>query len=471
MLTQKERDRVKVLHEVKQGHLTQRAAAEQLGISERWVREMVGRVRKRGDGAVVHGLRGKPSKRRLERKIRERAVRVYRQEYGDFGPTLAAEYLADKHEIEVSKETLRKWLIEAGVWTSKPRRVKEVHVWRPRRSCRGELVQWDTSIHDWLEGRSREPIKLIAMIDDASNELWAQFVAEDSTAEHMRVLRSYLERNGRPLAFYTDKAVLFRVNPRRKGYTEEKTQEGETQIGRALRELGIELIHAHSPQAKGRVERCFGTLQDRLVKGLRKAGATTIAEANRYLERVFLPDWRRRFRRDPASQVDAHRPLGGAEDLDSILSHVENRQVTQQLHGELGWKAIPDPAGGGTARFALILGESGSSTGWDGMGPDWQRGSPDEALCATTARTNPQAGRRRTQGPQPGRPKPLDEELRSEQIGAEPGDREAGRLRGARFGANSSRPTGSFRRPQTGSFYFAGNRKFLFCLDRSVHQR
>jgi len=339
LLTQKERDRLKVLHEVKQGHLTQRAAAEQLGISERWVREMVGRVRKRGDGAVVHGLRGKPSKRRLERKIRERAVRVYRQEYGDFGPTLAAEYLADKHEIEVSKETLRKWLIEAGVWTSKPRRVKEVHVWRPRRSCRGELVQWDTSVHDWLEGRGREPIKLIAMIDDASNELWAQFVAEDSTAEHMKVLRSYLERKGRPLAFYTDKAGLFRVNPRRKGYTEEKTQEGETQIGRALRELGIELIHAHSPQAKGRVERCFGTLQDRLVKGLRKAGATTIAEANRYLERVFLPDWRRRFRRDPASQVDAHRPLGGAEDLDSILSHVENRQVTNNY--TVSWDGKP----------------------------------------------------------------------------------------------------------------------------------
>ncbi len=328
MLSQKERDRLKVLHEVSQGHLTQAAGAEQLGMSERWVRELVRRMRKKGDRAVVHGLRGHPSKRRIGPKMQARAVELYRKEYGDFGPTLAAEYLAQKHGVEVSKETLRKWLIEAGAWEAKPRRVKAVHVWRPRRSCRGELVQWDTSIHDWLEGRSPEPVKLIAMIDDASNELFARFVAEDSTAEHMRVLRSYLERNGRPQAFYTDKAGLFRVNPRRKGYTEEMTEEGESQIGRALRELGIELIHAHSPQAKGRVERCFGTLQDRLVKGLRKAGVTTIAEANRYLERSFLAEWRRRFCREPASPVNAHRPLGDANDLDSSLSHVENRRVS-----------------------------------------------------------------------------------------------------------------------------------------------
>ena len=339
LLTQKERDRLKVLHEVEQGHLTQRVAAEQLGISERWVREMVRRVRKRGDRAVVHGLRGKPSQRRLKPKLKERAVALYRKEYGDFGPTLAAEYLAEKHQITVSKETLRQWLIGAGVWKAKPRRVQEVHTWRPRRSCRGELVQWDTSIHDWLEGRSPEPIKLIAMIDDASNELSGRFVAEDSTAEHMKVLRRYLKRNGRPLAFYTDKAGLFRVNPRRKGNSEEMTAEGETQIGRALRELGIELIHAHSPQAKGRVERCFGTLQDRLVKGLRKAGAKSLREANRYLEQVFLPQWQKRFRREPASSVDAHRPLGERQDLDSILSHVENRQVANNY--TVSWEGKP----------------------------------------------------------------------------------------------------------------------------------
>lgn len=337
LLRQDERDRLKVLHEVKQGHLTQRAAAEQLGISERWVRELIRRVRKKGDRAVVHGLRGRPSKRRIAAKTQARAVELYRKEYGDFGPTLAAEYLAEKHGIAVSKETLRKWLIAAGTWTAKPRRVTEVHLWRPRRSCCGELLQWDTSIHDWLEGRSPEPIKLIAMIDDASNDLWARFVAEDTTPEHMKVLRKYLKQNGRPLGCYVDRASLYCVNPRRKGYSEEMTAEGESQIGRALRELGIELIHAHSPQAKGRVERCFGTLQDRLVKGLRKAGAKNLAEANRYLEKVFLPDWKRRFRREPASTVNAHRPLGEGHDLDSIWSHVEKRRVSNNY--TVSWEA------------------------------------------------------------------------------------------------------------------------------------
>ncbi len=327
LLTQKERDRLKVLHEIKQGHLTQAEGAGQLGISERWVRELVRRVCQRGDRAVIHGLRGKRSKRRTEKRVQERAVQLYRREYGDFGPTLAVEYLAAEHQIAVCKETLRKWLIEAGAWKPRRRRVKQVHVWRPRRNCRGELVQWDTSLHDWLEGRSHEPVKLIAMIDDATNGLFARFVREDSTREHMQVLRTYLESNGRPLAFYTDKAGLFRANPRRIGYGEEMTEEAETQIGRALRELGIELIHAHSPQAKGRVERCFGTLQDRLVKGLRKADAQSLEQANQYLEQVFLPMWRKRFRREPAKPVNAHRPLGKAQELASILSHVEARRV------------------------------------------------------------------------------------------------------------------------------------------------
>lgn len=327
MLSQKELDRLKVMDEVKDGHLTQAEGASQLTLSERWVREMVRRLRKGGDGVVVHGLRGKRSNRRLAKKDSERAVKIYQVEYADFGPTLAAEYLAEQHKITVSKETLRKWLMEAGAWKAKQRQVKQVHVWRPRRSCRGELVQWDTSIHDWLEGRSTEPVKLIAMIDDASSELFARFVAEDSTVEHMKVLKKYLEQHGRPMAFYTDKAGLFRVNPRRLGYGEEMSQEGETQIGRALRELGIELIHAHSPQAKGRVERCFGTLQDRLVKALRKAGVKTLAESNRYLEKVFLPMWKKRFGREAASEVDAHRGLGDRQELDSILSHVETRRV------------------------------------------------------------------------------------------------------------------------------------------------
>lgn len=349
LLTQKERDRLKVLHEVKQGHLTQAAGAEQLRMSERWVRELVRRMRRQGDRAVVHGLRGRPSKRQIQPKIRKRAIELYRREYGDFGPTLAAEYLAERHRIQVSKETLRKWLIEAAAWKAKPRKLKAVHAWRPRRSCRGELVQWDTSIHDWLEGRSRGPVKLIAMIDDASNELFARFVTEDSTAEHMKVLREYLRCNGRPQAFYTDKAGLFRVNLPHQADRETHAEVNETQIGRALRELGIELIHAHSPQAKGRVERCFGTLQDRLVKGLRKAGVKTIEQANSYLEKVFLPMWKQRFWRQAASTVDAHRPLGERQDLDRILSYVERRVVDNDFTVSWDGKRYQIP---GDARIA-----------------------------------------------------------------------------------------------------------------------
>jgi len=327
LLGPKDRDRLKVLHEVKQGHLTQAAGAEQLGVSERWVRELVARLRRKGDRAVVHGLRGRSSNRRLDRKVESQAVRLYKAEYADFGPTLAAEYLGEQHGIAVSKETLRKWLIAAGAWRPEQRRMKQVHTWRARRSCRGELVQWDTSIHDWLEGRSKQVVKLIAMIDDATSELFARFVREDSTEQHMRVLRAYLECNGRPLAFYTDKAGLFHVTPRQIDYDGRMSAAGETQIGRALRELGVELILAHSPQAKGRIERSFGTMQDRLIKGLRIGKACTLDAANEYLDRVFLPMWNRRFRKDAASEVDAHRALGPTLDLDSILSFVETRSV------------------------------------------------------------------------------------------------------------------------------------------------
>jgi transposase len=181
LLTQKQRDWLKVLHEVKQGHLTQAGAAGHLGISERWVRELVRRVRRRGDRTVVHGLQGKVSPRRMSGKARARALRIYRKEYGDFGPTLAAEYLAEQHGITVSKETLRKWLMEAGEWQAKPRRIQQVHVWRPRRSCCGELVQWDTSIHDWLEGRSLGNLALAETAGAAEDQRWKKALTQSNS--------------------------------------------------------------------------------------------------------------------------------------------------------------------------------------------------------------------------------------------------------------------------------------------------
>jgi len=263
----------------------------------------------------------------LAEGVRRKALRLVQAKYRDFGPTLASEYLAKQDGMEVSKETLRQWLIGAGLRRLKRRKAEEVHVWRPRRSCRGELVQWDTSEHEWLEGRGPK-LYLVAMIDDATSRAYARFVSQDSTEENLRVLWRYLERWGRPVEFYTDKSSLFTVNRARVEAADEAAEEELTQIGRALRELGIGWVAAHSPQAKGRIERFFGTAQDRLVKGLRLARARTEEEANRYLEEEYLPQWEQRFTVVSRQTADAHRPLGAEHDLAAILSRVEERIVT-----------------------------------------------------------------------------------------------------------------------------------------------
>lgn len=324
---QRERDRLKVLHEVGQAHVSQREAALQLGMSERGFRKLLKRYRAQGDRAVVHGLRGRKSNRKLQGRTAIRAVSLVRAHYSDFGPTLASEYLKEKHGIAMSRETLRQLLVAAGLWNPKPRKLKSVHVWRRRRSCRGEMLQWDTSVHAWLEERGPAKMYLIAGIDDAANTLFARFVPDDSAEQHMRVLWAYLERYGRPQALYTDRASVFQPTLAPGWRDEEPGPKAETQMGRALRELGIQWIAAHSPQAKGRVERCFGTLQNRLVKGLRLAGARTLEEANEYLEAVFLPEWNRRFTKAPANPTDAHRPIGAQQDLASSLAVVEPRKV------------------------------------------------------------------------------------------------------------------------------------------------
>jgi hypothetical protein len=295
------------------------------------VQRLLYALKKRGDKAVIHGLRGKPSNRRIEETIEREAVKILSAPvYRGFGPTLAGEYLCKKHGIEASKETVRQWMIRGKLWRAKEEKVKGVHVWRPRRSRFGEMVQWDTSEHDWLEGRGEE-LYLIAMIDDATSRLFARFVRHDTTEENMRLLWSYLEKFGRPLAFYTDKASLFQTAEKRKrdepGVEKDAVEMPPTQIGRALRELGITWIPAHSPQAKGRVERNFGTAQDRLVKGMRVAGVKTIGEANRYLQEDYLVWWERELTVEPANHDDAHRRLEKSHNLAASLSHVEMRQV------------------------------------------------------------------------------------------------------------------------------------------------
>jgi biotin operon repressor len=330
-MTQAERDRLVALKKAKKKLITQKEAAEELGITERHVRRLLRALKRRGDQAVVHALRGLPSKHKIGEETAREAIAILSQPvYRGFGPTLASEYLAKKHKIEVSRETVRKWMVEAKLWRARKQHVAEIHEWRPRRSRFGELVQWDTSDHDWLEGRG-EQMLLINMIDDATSRWFARFVGSDSTVENMNLVERYVKRHGRPLAYYTDKAAIFQ--------TAEKTKRGEsaaakdraelppTQIGRALQELGITWIAAHSPQAKGRVERGFSTAQDRLVKGLRVAGVSTMEQANQYLESEFLPWVNATLAVAPANADDAHRPLEKHHDLAAILSHVESRRV------------------------------------------------------------------------------------------------------------------------------------------------
>jgi hypothetical protein len=329
-MSAKERDRLKVLHEVKQRHITQKQAAAELGLSVRWVRKLLVRLRRWGDGGLRHGLRGRASNRKTPEAVKRRAVELYRKKkqaklWHDYGPTLAAEELAEQHGIQVSRETLRQWLIEAKLWRRRRARIEQAHVWRARRARYGELVQWDTSEHDWLEGRG-EKLYLIAMIDDATSELTARFVRHDSTEENLKQLRNYIEQHGRPIAVYTDKASLFQVTPHGIHHRDAPEQQ-PTQIGRALKELNIEWIAAHSPQAKGRIERAFQTAQDRLVKGLRQVKAKDLETANAYLGQVFLALWNRRFRREPQLAGDAHRALLPGMNLDSVLSIRESRTV------------------------------------------------------------------------------------------------------------------------------------------------
>jgi transposase len=332
-MTQQDRDRLVALKKAKKGLITQRQAAEEIGQSERHVRRLLKRLKGKGDKALVHALRGRPSNRKLEEETKQNALEILgREVYRGFGPTLAAEYLASKHNIHAGRETVRTWMIEGKLWHVRQQRVGRIHPWRPRRSRVGELVQWDTSEHAWLEDRGPK-LYLIHMIDDASSRLHARFVLHDSTAENMRLVWSYVEQHGRPVSYYTDKAGLFQTAPKNGRDATERPRDGReplppTQIGRALRELDIVWIGAHSPQAKGRVERSFQTAQDRLVKGLRVAGAKNLEQANAYLETEFIVWWNNTIAVVPASSDDAHRPLAKEHVLAASLSYVETRQVS-----------------------------------------------------------------------------------------------------------------------------------------------
>ena len=324
-MSAKELDRLEVLGRVLERRLTQRDAADRLGLSLRQIERLCRALRIGGAAGLVSRKRGRPSNRRLPTAHRERALELVLERYSDFGPTLACEKLTELHGLVVSRETLRRWMIEAGLWIPRSRRPRRVHQPRNRRSALGELVQIDGCEHAWFEDRGPK-CTLLVYVDDATSRLMElRFVASESAFDYFTSTRAYLERHGKPVAFYSDKASIFRI-----ASPSHSKRASVTQFGRALSELNIDILCANTPQAKGRVERAHLTLQDRLVKELRLRGLSTAEAANTYLPE-FQADYNERFAREPRSEHDAHRPLREDEDLDAIFTWQEERKLSRNL--------------------------------------------------------------------------------------------------------------------------------------------
>ena len=322
-MSRKERNRLRMMSGIKGQELTLGQAADVLGLSYRQTKRVWRRYQAEGDAGLVHRLRGRPSARRKPAALRARVLARYAEErYADFGPTLMAEHLAQEG-LTVDHETLRRWGLATGQWTVRRRR-QQHRQWRERKPCFGAMVQLDGSHHDWFEGR-REPCVLMVMVDDATNRVRARFSEEETTRASYDVFEGWVRRHRLPGSLYVDRDSIYRCEGEPSVAEQLAGTAPQTQFGRAMAQLGVELILAHSPQAKGRVERMNGVLQDRLVKALRLAGSDDLARANRFLDEQFLPEFNRRFARVAASPVDAHRAV--PRNLDTVLSWEEERVV------------------------------------------------------------------------------------------------------------------------------------------------
>ena len=319
MIRPDELKRYQLITKVFDKHIDQQEAAELLGLSDRQIRRIVRRVRLEGECGVIHRLRGLKGCRRIPDNIRSRVLELYQERYNGFGPTLASEKLLELDHLKVSDETLRLWLAADGLWQVDKRRSKKKHLWRARKDKFGQMVQMDGSHHDWLEGRGPKLV-LMGYIDDATGKIYGRFFDYEGTLPAMGGLKGYIQRNGIPAQLYLDKHSTYRNNRKYK-YTDWPFRDEEelTQFERACRQLGIEVIHAHSPQAKGRVERLFKTLQDRLVKEMRLLGIKTCQEANAFLEK-YIDKFNAKFAVPPRKKGDAHRPPDKRISLDEILS-------------------------------------------------------------------------------------------------------------------------------------------------------
>jgi len=324
MVGQGELKRLHVIRKVLERVIRQVEAAEILSLSSRQIRRIIKRIRIEGDKGIIHKSRGRSSNRRIAGKIRDKVIQLYRKQYKDFGPTLASEKLLERDGIRVNDETLRMWLIEAGEW-KKTRRRKKHRQWRERKHHYGEMVQMDGSHHDWFEGRGPGCV-LMGYIDDATGAVFGRFYGYEGTLPAMDSFKRYIKRHGLPLSVYLDKYKTYKSTAKPTIEDELNDREPLSNFERALRELGVEVKHANSPQAKGRIERLFRTLQDRLVKEMRLRGIRTLEEANAFLEE-YLPIYNRRFSVSPKERDNLHRPLVRGLDLDTILCKKTERTL------------------------------------------------------------------------------------------------------------------------------------------------
>jgi hypothetical protein len=316
MATPEELRRLHVVQRVLEGGLKQVEAAEILSLSCRHIRRVVKRVFGEGERGIVHRLRGRFSNRKIPEPLRDKVIKLYRRTYQGFGPTLASEKLLERDGVRISDETLRNWLIETGDW-KRVRKGKKHRQWRERKGHRGEMVQMDGSHHSWFEDRG-DPCVLMGYIDDATGDTFGRFYDHEGTMPAMDSFKRYIRKRGLPLKVYLDKHSTYKSTA--KATIEEQLEGVEplSEFERALKELGVEVSHAHSPQAKGRIERLFRTFQDRVIKEMRLRGIKTIEKGNQFLEQ-YLPLYNKRFSVCPREKDDVHRPLPRGIDLDAIL--------------------------------------------------------------------------------------------------------------------------------------------------------
>lgn len=324
-MSMKELERAELFSKLRQKALTQIQVADILGITPRQVRRLFSEYKHHGPIALISKKRGRPSNHQLPKGLKELVLALIKEHYPDFGPTFAHEKIAEVHNLQISVWSIRKLMIENGLWDDKKVVKKRVYQLRERRNKEGELVQTDGSPHDWFEGRGPK-CSLLHCVDDATGKIKAALFAPAETMwGYYNLMQAYLKTHGRPIALYSDKHVVFRVNK-----SDALKGEGFTQFGRAMKELDIEMVFANSPQAKGRIERSNRTLQDRLVKELRLNKISTIEEANAFLPK-FIEDYNRRFAVVPKDPINAHRPLLQEQNLDLIFNIREFRQLSKNL--------------------------------------------------------------------------------------------------------------------------------------------